>query len=109
MIIKVSQTLTASSAVAISMFLSQRQSAWMIPTPRPTKTAQPRRGQRDRSPDDLTASQAIEANCWPEPEFPDATAQRIGLIGNLHLTQKEEKALVRHMKTFTDRNRVRRP
>jgi len=62
-----------------------------------------------RCPDDLTASQAIEAGCWPEPEFPDATAQSLGTIGNLHLTQAEEEALVQYMKTFTDQHPVRKP
>ncbi|WAK01532.1 cytochrome-c peroxidase [Methylobacter sp. YRD-M1] len=79
-------------------------------TPDPNSTAATwPGGPITRCPGDMKASEAIEANCWPEPEFPNATTQSISVIGNLHLTQAEEEAVVQFVRTFTDQNPVTRP
>ncbi len=59
-------------------------------------------------PDDIkTESEALAANCWPEPEHPGAAIPF--LIGNLGLSACDESALVAYMKTFSDQNRVKPP
>jgi cytochrome c peroxidase len=59
--------------------------------------------------DDLSAAEAIEAKCWPKPEFEEATAQNAGVTGNLHLTSEEEDALVDYIEILTDQNPVVKP
>jgi cytochrome c peroxidase len=49
-----------------------------------------------------TAEEAIDANCWPAPEWPGTTTILGGLLGNLGLTKDEEAALVAYIKTLDD-------
>ncbi|MGJ0428086.1 cytochrome-c peroxidase [Methylobacter sp.] len=79
-------------------------------TPDPNSTAATwPGGPITRCPGDMKAGEAIAANCWPEPEFPNATTQSISVTGNQHLTQAEEEAVVQFVRTFTDQNPVTRP
>lgn len=47
-----------------------------------------------------TEAQALAANCWPAPEYADTVNH--AELGNLGLTQAEEKALVAFLKTLSD-------
>jgi cytochrome c peroxidase len=49
---------------------------------------------------DYTEAEALQANCWPPPEF-EATVNRDEL-GNLGLTDEEEDAIVAFLKTLSD-------
>jgi cytochrome c peroxidase len=61
--------------------------------------------------DVVTEVDALEQNCWPEPEHP-ATAAIGGffpLVGDLGLNQCDEKAIVSYLKTLTDKKTVKPP
>jgi len=55
-----------------------------------------------------TAAQAIANDCWPKPEFDNASVAGLGvggpfdLIGNLGLSPGEEDAIVAYMETLND-------
>jgi cytochrome c peroxidase len=62
----------------------------------------------EERPEGWTEAQALAANCWPAPEFPNFVP--FGLfVGDLHLTPAEEAALVAYMKTLTDQVTAIRP
>ena len=48
-----------------------------------------------------TAEQAIAANCWPIPEFPDGVSN-FGGVGILNLTENEEAAVVAYLRAMSD-------
>ncbi len=50
----------------------------------------------------VTEKEALQNNCWPEPEFGDGPSAVPFLVGNLGLTLEDEAAIVAYMKTFTD-------
>jgi cytochrome c peroxidase len=51
---------------------------------------------------EATAEEAIGANCWPVPEFPETTPILGGLLGNLGLTSAQEAAVVAYIRTLED-------
>ena len=55
---------------------------------------------KDTCKDDLTAAQALAADCWPAPEVPQNVNTEE--LGNLGLTDEEEDAIVAFMKTLSD-------
>ena len=56
---------------------------------------------KPRCPSPFTPeSEAVAQGCWPEPEVPE-TVNRVEL-GNLQLTEDEERALVAFMRTLSD-------
>lgn len=57
-----------------------------------------------RCPAEVTTEKdALAHNCWPAPEHNKPNlALALGFIGNLHLTRKEEAAIVAYLKTFSD-------
>lgn len=50
---------------------------------------------------DATDKQAETLNCWPKPEFNNATVA-VGVVGNLQLSDDEEEDVVAYLKTLTD-------
>lgn len=62
--------------------------------------------------DVVTEAEALEQNCWPEPEHPEPgppISPFFPLIGDLGLNECDEKALVSYIKTLTDTTRVKPP
>lgn len=55
---------------------------------------------RDQCPDGFTEAQALAENCWPAPEV--AANLNTTELGNLHLTVKQERAIVAFLKTLSD-------
>jgi cytochrome c peroxidase len=51
-------------------------------------------------PGPYTEAEALEANCWPEPEIPANVNH--DELGNLHLTPNQEAAVVAFLKTLSD-------
>jgi cytochrome c peroxidase len=51
-------------------------------------------------PGDYTADQAMAANCWPAPEYPQTVNH--DELGNLGLSPADEAALVAYLKTLSD-------
>jgi len=49
---------------------------------------------------DATEEMALDNNCWPEPEV--AANVNTKELGNLHLTEAQEDALVAFLKTLSD-------
>lgn len=47
-----------------------------------------------------TEAEALAQNCWPEPEYPENINTKE--VGNLHLTDAQEDAIVAFLKTLTD-------
>jgi cytochrome c peroxidase len=55
-----------------------------------------------------TDEEAKKNNCWPEPEF-DNASKAVGIVGNLGLTPDEETALVAYLKTLSDQHIPQKP
>jgi cytochrome c peroxidase len=55
---------------------------------------------KDQCPDGHTEAQALADDCWPAPEV--AANLNTTELGNLHLTVKQERAIVAFMKTLSD-------
>jgi len=51
-------------------------------------------------PEPFTEAQALAAGCWPAPEI--ATNVNRAELGNLHLTVRQEQALVAFLRTLSD-------
>lgn len=56
-----------------------------------------------------TVEEALKRNCWPKPEFEGTAAIGTPLVGDLHLSAKQEAAIVAYLKTFTDTETVKPP
>ena len=53
--------------------------------------------------DEATAEEAIDADCWPAPEFGSTASKFLaGLLGNLGLTEEQEEALVAYLEALSD-------
>ncbi len=55
-----------------------------------------------------TEAEALANNCWPAPEFP-AGATTFGNVGNLHLDEDGEAAIVAYLRTLTDTHVAKAP
>ena len=55
---------------------------------------------KDQCPDGHTEAQALADDCWPAPEV--AANLNTTELGNLHLTVKQERAIVEFLKTLSD-------
>lgn len=55
---------------------------------------------KDQCPDGHTEAQALADDCWPAPEV--AANLNTTELGNLHLTVKQERAIVAFLKTLSD-------
>ena len=55
---------------------------------------------KDQCPDGHTEAQALADDCWPAPEV--AANLNTAELGNLHLTVKQERAIVAFLKTLSD-------
>ncbi|WP_299015500.1 cytochrome c peroxidase [uncultured Photobacterium sp.] len=56
-----------------------------------------------------TVEEAMETNCWPEPEIKENVAistSNFGPVGNLKMTKDDEAAVVSYLKTLSDRTSV---
>jgi cytochrome c peroxidase len=63
-----------------------------------------------RCPPGTTAAQARKRDCWPAPEVNNGLqASNFGLLGNLGLTESEERAIVVYLQTLTDTQVVKKP
>ncbi|WP_051902220.1 cytochrome c peroxidase, partial [Photobacterium sanctipauli] len=56
---------------------------------------------------DVSVEEAMDQNCWPEPEFDHNIATFA--VGDLKLTELEELAVVAYLKTLTDLSDVKAP
>ncbi|MCP5147574.1 MAG: hypothetical protein H6986_05605 [Pseudomonadales bacterium] len=49
---------------------------------------------------DATVQEALDNDCWPEPEF--SNPGNFGLVGIADLTTEQEEAIVAYLKTLSD-------